>query len=390
MGSALETLCGQAYGAGQLEMLGIYIQRSWLILFTTAMPLILLYIFATPILKLIGQDPKISDWTGKFAIWMIPTVFSFAMNFPIQKYLQAQSKIYVMATISGVVLLLHIFFAWIFMIKLGWGLAGAAVVENTSWWLIVVAQLMYIFSGACGEAWPGFSWKAFESLRGFVRLSLASALMVCLEYWYFVAVILCAGYLKNAEIAIDALSICMNIVDWTVMIAYGFNAAISVRVSNELGAGHPRAARFSVLVVLVTAFLFSTFFASILMTFRKQFPLLFSNSEEVQQIVYEFTPLLAFTIVLNNVQPAISGVAIGAGWQVYVALVNIVCYYLFGIPVGLILCYVFDMGIKGIWYGMLCGTIVETIVLLRLVYRTNWSKEVSLAEDRVKEWGGDY
>ncbi|KAL0357888.1 UNVERIFIED_CONTAM: protein DETOXIFICATION 32 [Sesamum calycinum] len=32
MGSAVETLCGQAYGAGQLEMLGVYLQRSWVIL----------------------------------------------------------------------------------------------------------------------------------------------------------------------------------------------------------------------------------------------------------------------------------------------------------------------------------------------------------------------
>ncbi|CAL9166586.1 unnamed protein product [Musa hybrid cultivar] len=31
MGSDLETLCGQAVGAGQLHMLGIYMQRSWII-----------------------------------------------------------------------------------------------------------------------------------------------------------------------------------------------------------------------------------------------------------------------------------------------------------------------------------------------------------------------
>lgn len=32
MASALETLCGQAYGAKQYHMLGIYLQRSWIIL----------------------------------------------------------------------------------------------------------------------------------------------------------------------------------------------------------------------------------------------------------------------------------------------------------------------------------------------------------------------
>ncbi|KAA8545936.1 hypothetical protein F0562_020613 [Nyssa sinensis] len=37
MGSALETLCGQAVGAGQLNMLGIYLQRSWIITGVTAL-----------------------------------------------------------------------------------------------------------------------------------------------------------------------------------------------------------------------------------------------------------------------------------------------------------------------------------------------------------------
>ena len=32
-----------------------------------------------------------------------------------------------------------------------------------------------------------------------------------------------------------------------------------------------------------------------------------------------------------------TGVAIGAGWQGIVAYVNIACYYVFGIPLGLIL-----------------------------------------------------
>jgi MATE family multidrug resistance protein len=178
MGSALETLCGQAYGAGQHDMLGIYMQRSWVILLTTAVILSPLYIFAEPLLKLIGQTDAISEAAGVFAIWMIPQLFAYALNFPIAKFLQAQSKIMVMAVIAVVVLVLHTLFSWLLMLKLGWGLVGAAVVLNSSWWIIVLAQLVYIFSGTCGRAWSGFSWKAFQNLWGFVRLSLASAVML--------------------------------------------------------------------------------------------------------------------------------------------------------------------------------------------------------------------
>lgn len=66
MGSALETLCGQAYGAGQSTMLGVYMQRSWVILFVTALILLPLYIWSPPILRLAGQTAEISDAAGQF------------------------------------------------------------------------------------------------------------------------------------------------------------------------------------------------------------------------------------------------------------------------------------------------------------------------------------
>lgn len=388
MGSALETLCGQAYGAGQHDMLGIYMQRSWVILMSTAVILSMLYIFAEQLLRLIGQTEAISEAAGVFAIWMIPQLFAYAMNFPIAKFLQSQSKIMVMAVIAAVVLVLHTVFSWLLMLKLGWGLVGAALVLNTSWWIIVVAQLIYIFSGTCGRAWSGFSWKAFQNLWGFVKLSLASAVMLCLEVWYFMALILFAGYLKNAEVSVDALSICMNILGWTIMVALGMNAAISVRVSNELGAAHPRTARFALVVAVGTSFLIGLILALILIITRNEYPSLFSSDTSVEALVKELTPVLVTCIIINNVQPVLSGVAIGAGWQAVVAYVNIACYYLFGVPLGLIMGYKLDMGVKGIWCGMLVGTVVQTCVLFIIIYRTNWSKEASIAEDRIKRWGG--
>ncbi|KAF2301670.1 hypothetical protein GH714_028595 [Hevea brasiliensis] len=350
MGSALETLCGQAFGARKLDMLGIYLQRSWIILGTTSALLSFLYIFAAQLLKLIGQIAAISKAAGIFSIWMIPQLFAYALNFPMAKFLQAQSKIMVMALIAAAALVLHTFFSWLLMLKLGWGLVGAAIVLNASWWLIDLAQFLYIISGTCGRAWNGFSWKAFQNLWGFVRLSLASAVMLCLEIWYFMALILFAGYLKNAEVSVDALSICMNILGWTLMVAFGVNAAVSVRVSNELGAAHPRTAKFSLVVAVISSFMIGVVLSLILILTRTKYPSLFSSDSQVKELVNELTPLLAFCIVINNIQPVLSGVAIGAGWQAIVAYLNIACYYVFGIPLGLILGYKLDMGVRG--FGM--------------------------------------
>ncbi|KAL4193440.1 hypothetical protein AMTRI_Chr06g176910 [Amborella trichopoda] len=386
MGSALETLCGQAYGAGQLDMLGIYMQRSWVILITTALILSIFYVFATPFLILIGQDHRIADAAGLFSLYMIPQLLAYAVYFSIQKFLQAQSRMMSMAVIASTALLLHTFFSWLVMIKLNWGMVGAAVVLNGSWWFIVVAQLVYIFSGSCGRAWSGFSWKAFQNLWAFVRLSLASAVMLCLEVWYFMVLIIFAGYLKNPEVSIDGLSMCMNILAWAVMVAIGSNVATrivkqcsNVRVSNELGAGHARTAKFSVVVVVTTSFMLGFAISMILLATKNEWPKAFTNSEAVKKLVSELTPLLCICIVVSNVQPVLSGAAIGVGWQTLVAYVNIGCYYFFW----------HSSRSHGIWSGMLAGTGVQILILIWMTYRTNWNKEASIAGDRIKHWGGE-
>ena len=182
MGSALETLCGQAVGAAQFEMLGVYLQRSCIITLFTALVLTPLYVFASPLLELLHQSPSISELAGKYALWVIPQLFGPALNFPVQKFLQAQSKIWVMTIISLVALGFHVILSWILVIKLEHGLLGAAIAGNISWWLMVLAQIVYVVGGYFPQAWTGFSLLAFKGLASFVKLSLASAIMLWFVY----------------------------------------------------------------------------------------------------------------------------------------------------------------------------------------------------------------
>ncbi|KAL7117191.1 hypothetical protein ACP275_03G057400 [Erythranthe tilingii] len=388
MGSALETLCGQAYGAGQITMLGTYMQRSWVILLSTSFFLLPIYIFAPPILTFFGESPDISRAAGKFAIWMIPQMFAYAVNFPIQKFLQSQRKLMEMAWISAGVLVVHTFFSWLLILKLRWGLAGAAVVLNSSWWLIVILQLVYIFYTKSDGAWTGFSWLAFRDLYGFVKLSLSSAIMLCLEFWYLMVIVVIAGRLDNPVVPVDAISICMNINGWDAMISIGFNAAISVRVANELGAGNARAAKFSVVVVSITTILIGVVCMALVLATKDIFPYLFTNSEAVAKETTRLSILLALTVLLNGLQPVLSGVAVGAGWQSIVAYVNIGSYYIVGLPLGIVLGFVFKFGAMGIWGGMIGGVCLQTLILIFITSSRNWDKEAVEAESRVRRWGG--
>lgn len=79
-------------------------------------------------------------------------------------------------------------------------------------------------------------------------------------------------------------------------------------MSNELGADHPRTAKFSVVVVVISSFVIGIILSLALIISRKQYPAAFTNSKDVKNIVYTLTPLLAVSIIVNNVQPVLSGV----------------------------------------------------------------------------------
>ncbi|KAL3819273.1 hypothetical protein ACJIZ3_005178 [Penstemon smallii] len=56
-----------------------------------------------------------------------------------------------------------------------------------------------------------------------------------------------------------------------------------------------------------------------------------------------------------------------------------VCYFIFGIPSGVLMAYKFKMGVQGIWYGMVIGLCLQTCLLLWMIWNTNWNKEVSIS-----------
>ncbi|EXC08257.1 Protein TRANSPARENT TESTA 12 [Morus notabilis] len=333
MASAVQTVCGQAYGAKQYSAMGIICQRAIILHLAAAILLTFVYWFSGPILILMGQSESIADQGQIFARGLILQLYAFAISCPMQRFLQGPEH----------------------TLTLGF-----------SWWLLVIMNGLYIlFSPNCKETWTGFSWKAFGGIWPYFKLTLASAVMLCLEIWYNQRLVLISGLITNPTISLDSISIC-------------------VRVSNELGAGHPRVAKFSVFVVNGTSILISIVFSAIVLIFKVGLSMLFTSDSEVIEAVSELTPLLAISVFLNGVQPILSGVAIGSGWQAVVAYVNLAAYYIIGLPIGCVLGFKSSLGVAGIWWGMIIGVLLQTLTLIILTAKTNWNAEVAKAAHRLR------
>ncbi|VAH63198.1 unnamed protein product [Triticum turgidum subsp. durum] len=356
MASALETLCGQAYGARQYHTLGLHTYRAIVTLLVVCVPLSLLWAFMGKILALIGQDPLIAHGAGRYIVWLIPGLFANAVIQPITKFLQSQSLTTPLLLSSVATLALHVPLCWVMVFRTGMGYTGAALAISVSYWLNVAMLVAYIvMSSSCKETRTPPTIKACRGVGVFLRLALPSALMICLEWWSFELLILMSGLLPNPELQTSVLSIC-------------------TRVANELGAGNPEGARSAVRVVMSVAVTEAVIVSGALLLSRRLLGRAYSSEEEVASAVAAMVPLVCITVVTDGLQGVLSGVARGCGWQHVGAYVNLGSFYLLGIPMALILGFVLKMGAKGLWMGVVCGSISQTTLLSAITFFTNWRK----------------
>ena len=80
-----------------------------------------------------------------------------------------------------------------------------------------------------------------------------------------------------------------------------------MRVGNELGAGHPKSAAFAVVVVTLVSFIVGIIAAIVVLLLRDVISYAFTDGETVAKAVSDLCPFLAITLILNSVQPVLSG-----------------------------------------------------------------------------------
>ncbi|KAK1267849.1 MATE efflux family protein 5 [Acorus gramineus] len=256
MASALETLCGQAYGAKQYEKLGLYTYKAIVCLNLVSLPLSLILASMEKLLTLAGQDPLISSNAGLYAAWMIPSLFAYSISQPLMRFLQAQSLTSPMFVSSVTALCLHIPLCWVLVFKSGLGIVGAALAIGVSNWV-------------------------------------NAAFLAFLDWWSYEVLILLSGLLPNPKLETSVLSICLTSIALLYNIPYGLGAAASTRVSNELGAGNALRAQSAARVAMFLQFAWAIGVGAVLFSARGVVGRAYSRDEEVMDHVTDMVPLVS-------------------------------------------------------------------------------------------------
>ncbi|XP_050374159.1 protein DETOXIFICATION 12-like [Argentina anserina] len=383
MASGLETICGQAYGAKQYQKLGLQTYTAIFSLNLVCVPLSVLWIYMENLLILMGQDPLISREAGKFTIWLIPALFAYATLQPLIRYFQTQSLITPVLLSSCATLLFHIPLCWVLVFKSGLDNVGGALAISISYWLNVIILVLYMkFSSACSQTRAPITVEVFLGMKEYFYYAIPSTVMICVEWWSFELLILLSGLLPNPALETSVLSVCLQTISTLYAIPYGFGAAASTRVANELGANNSEGARIAARAALCLAVTETSIETTTLFALRRSFGYTFSTEPQVIDYVTSMAPLVCLSLALDSLQGVLTGVARGCGWQHIGAYINLGAFYLCGIPVAAILAFWLKLRGRGLWIGIQLGSLVQTVFLSIVTSCTNWEMQAKKARDR--------
>lgn len=377
LSGALETLCGQGFGAKQYRMLGIYMQTSCIISCFFSIIISFLWFYTEPILVLLHQDPNISEQAGLYMKYLIPGLFAFGFIQSFLRFLQTQSIVMPLVFCSALPLAIHFGIAYSLVHWTSLGFGGAPLACSISLWISTLSLAIYILCSKKTErTWEGFSFESFSVLLTNLKVAMPSAAMVCLEFWSFEILVFLAGLMPNSELSTSLIAMCVNTQAISYNFSYGLSAAASTRVSNELGAGTIDQAKNAMAVTLKLVVLLALIIDLALAFGHNIWASFFTDSREIVQEFASMTPFIVISIIFDAMQAILSGVARGCGWQHLAVWVNLATFYFIGMPLALLFGFKLNLYVKGLWIGLSCGLASQACSLFLITLRRKWTKMV--------------
>lgn len=179
LSGALETLCGQGFGAKLYKLLGIYLQSSTIISFFFSILISILWFFTEPIMILLHQDPQVSKSAALYTKYLIPGLFAFGFLHNMLRFFQTQSVVMPLVVLSLLPMIFHVGITYSLVHWTGLGFEGAPIAASISLCISILVLALYVaFSKEFKHTWTGFSLESLNYISTNLRLALPSAAML--------------------------------------------------------------------------------------------------------------------------------------------------------------------------------------------------------------------
>jgi MATE family multidrug resistance protein len=364
---ALDPIVAQAVGARDDLAMARGIQRGFVLAVLLSIGAAALLLPAGPILRLLHQPPRVAETAARYAMVSAAGIVPFYGWTVFRQTLQAMKR---MAPILWSILLANAanaFLNWVLVFgHLGasaLGAVGSAWATAVSRWLIALTLAALAWPHVRGYLRPvradTFAW---EPLRRMVALGYPVGVQLSLEFGVFGVVGLLMGWMGSDQMA--GHQIALNIASFTFMVPAGVSGAAAVLVGHAVGRGDVAEARRAAYAGLLCGAGFMAVSGALMLAAPGFFARLYSADAAVVAVAASLLPLAGAFQVFDGVQVVAIGILRGVADTRWPMIVNILGFWLVGLPFSWWLGFRSGLGPRGLWWGLVLGLALVAALLL--------------------------
>jgi MATE family multidrug resistance protein len=320
-GRIVGVLIGGAVGAGNPKLAGIYLQISYVVIFSLSIFVFLAWNCTERVWLAFGSDPEISKMAGDYArslSFAIPGMIGFSQ---LSQFFSAQKIMYPEVNASTIGLVANLIFGLIFV--LGWPIKGfdgygfnACPIVTTVVTYVQLAFMVIVyvhFLKLHSNCWPGFKMSeiTWKRIKTFSELYFPAALSSASDFWRVAVIGSVAAKLGDAEVAI--FNTAYRIMWIALIFISAISSAASIDMSIRLGKMDPHGARQAGYVGIGMAIIALCVLSTLILYHTRTFGLIFTSDEELLACFKDCSIPFTITLFFMNLSVAIERIPYSMG-----------------------------------------------------------------------------
>lgn len=369
---SLDTYLSQSHGAGRFDEANRWLYHG--LILAAALAALLMALIQTASLLILRLPINHQVLTGSAAFlralnWGTPTLFLY---FALRRYLQAFNHVRPIAAALITANLFNILGDWLLIYGHTWGpihIPALGVPGSGLSTSIARAYLAaFLLITVCHvEHKHNYGLRSMlrhieaSRLRRLAFLGAPAGAQIFVEISIFGLVTFLIGTMGPLQLA--GHEIALNCASFTFMVPFAISAAAAVRVGQAIGRKAPdEAAAAGWAAILFGAACMATF-SAILFLFPHAIARGFTANPAVIAAAVPLLFVAALFQFFDGLQITATGALRGAGNTHAGLIVQIVGYWIIGLPIGALLAFHLHHGAVGLWLGLCAGLVVAGIAL---------------------------
>lgn len=382
----LDTLVSQAYGRRDHDECHRWLAQGMYLACIATVPLMLLIVALSYGFTHFGVIPEVASLSGgylRILNWGTLPLLAYGGT---RRYLQGVGQVRVITLTYVLANILNWFGDWVLIYgKFGFpalGVNGSAISTCVARLGMAVAMLGFAWRYERKRGHPLFRhWAGpqLDWIRRLVRLGAPAAGQILLEVGAWNLSTFATGYLT--PVALATHTIALNYASISYMVPLGVSAAAAVSVGHAIGAGDPARARRAGWLALVLGTGFMMCAGAVFLVAPGPLIKLYTSDPRVLALGPPLLVIAAAFQIFDGIQTVSTGALRGLGETRVPMYANLVGYWVLGLPLGFILCFVLKWGVYGMWIGLTVSLVVIASTLLVRWHRD--SVQVALAHSNI-------